>query len=110
MSSISTESLSTRNENGMESLLKLIQLKSSTVLASAPFIRLKKRNRETRNGINTITDASTPAVMPFNLLKLKEMSRNPIIGKSGTSQIYSNIVYILCDYHFSLLSTLMSMV
>ena len=62
MSSIRTESLSTRNENGMESLSKLIQLNSSTVLAGAPATRLLKSVRDIRNGISTITDANTPAV------------------------------------------------
>jgi hypothetical protein len=52
---------------------------------------MKNRNSEMRKGMKSMTDASIPAEIPFNLLKLNEISRNPIKGKRGTSQIYSSI-------------------
>ena len=110
MSSISTESLSNRNENGMDSPSILIQLKRLYVCAGAPYKKQPKATNESKNGIRTKPEANTPAVIPFNLLKLKEIRRNPIRGNNGISQIYLSIVLNLSVYHFSLLSTLISMV
>ena len=110
MSNISTESRSNRNEKGMDSVSILIQLKRLYVCAGAPYKKQPKATKESKKGISTISEANTPAVIPLNLLKLKEIRRNPIRGNNGISHINLSIVLNLSVYHFSLLSTLISMV
>lgn len=80
------------------------------VWAGAPVRKQPITTRESRNGINTKTEANIPAVIPFNFLKFKDINRKPIRGNSGISQIYLSIMMILMVYHLSLFNTFISMV